>query len=97
MAVEDWRAAHKQVRDLDERNYSAAVASVVTVPGGSGATFAQLDAEFGMAIDAERAAFADATGSAGSALPALSPVRRRWPCSRGRGRGGPRQADRGYR
>ena len=45
----DWQAAHKQVRDLDEiGSYTAAVASVVqTAPGGSGATFAQLDAEFG--------------------------------------------------
>ena len=51
---------------------TAAVASVVqTAPGGSGATFAQLDAEFGVAIDAERAAFADATGSTASALTGL--------------------------
>ncbi len=73
VAVGEWQAAHKQVRDLDEiGNYTAAVASVVqTAPGGSGATFAQLDAELGMAIDAERAAFADATGSAASALTGL--------------------------
>ena len=56
MAVGEWQAAHTQVRDLDEiGNYTAAVASVVqTAPGGSGATFAQLDAELGVAIDAER-------------------------------------------
>ena len=73
VAVGQWQAAHKQVRDLDEiGNYTAAVASVVqTAPGGSGATFAQLDAELGVAIDAERAAFADATGSAASALTGL--------------------------
>ncbi len=73
MAVGEWQAAHTQVRDLDETgNYTLAVASVVqTAPGGSGATFARLDAEVGVAIDAERAAFADATGSAAWTLTGL--------------------------
>ena len=98
VAVGEWQAAHKQVRDLDEiGNYTAAVASVVqTAAGGSGATFAQLDAELGVAIDAERAAFADATG-----VRRVGPDRPRrrsggaGPARGGRGRGGPRPADRG--
>jgi hypothetical protein len=73
VAVGEWDAAHKRVRDMDEvGNYPGAVASVVqTAPAGSGATFARLDAELGVAIDAERAAFADATASAASALTGL--------------------------
>ena len=73
VAVGDWQAAHRQVRDLDDGGrYTDAVASVVTTtPGGSGAAFERLDAAFGEAIDAERAAFADATASAASALTGL--------------------------
>ena len=73
VAVGDWQAAHRQVRELDDGGrYTDAVASVVTTtPGGSGATFERLDAAFVEAIDAERAAFAAATASAASALTGL--------------------------
>jgi len=72
-AVGDWEAAHRQVRALDDGgNYTGAVASVVTTqPGGSGAAFAGVDAALADAIGAERAAFADGTGSAASALTGL--------------------------
>ena len=73
VAVGEWQAAHRQVRELDDGGrYTDAVASVVTSePGGSGAAFERLDAALGEAIDEERAAFADATGSAASALTGL--------------------------
>ncbi len=73
VAVGDWQAAHRQVRELDDGGrYTDAVASVVTAtPGGSGAAFERLDAAFVEAIDAERGAFAAATASAASALTGL--------------------------
>jgi type II secretory pathway pseudopilin PulG len=73
VAVGEWQAAHRQVRELDDGGrYTDAVASVVTSePGGSGAAFERLDAALGEAIDEERAAFTDATGSAASALTGL--------------------------
>jgi hypothetical protein len=73
VAVGEWQAAHRQVRELDDGGrYPDAVASVVsTASGGSGAAFARLDAALGAAIDAERAAFADATASAAAALTGL--------------------------
>ena len=73
VAVGDWEAAHRQVRALDDGgNYTGAVASVVTTqPGGSGAAFAGVDAALADAMGAERAAFADGTGSAASALTGL--------------------------
>ena len=73
VAVGDWQAAHRQVRELDDGGrYPDAVGSVVTAtPGGSGAAFERLDAAFVEAIDAERGAFAAATASAASALTGL--------------------------
>jgi hypothetical protein len=73
VAVGEWQAAHRQVRELDDGGrYPDAVASVVsTAPGGSGAAFQRLDTALAEAIDAERAAFGEATAYAGSALTGL--------------------------
>ena len=74
MAVGDWQAAHKQVRDLDDGgNYTAAVASVVsTRPGRLRARRSQqLDADARRGDRRRAAAFADATGSAAAALTGL--------------------------
>jgi len=74
MAVGDWQAAHRRVRELDDGGrYHDAVTSVVsTTPGGSGAAFERLDAALAEAIDAERAAFAAATASADRVLTGLT-------------------------
>jgi hypothetical protein len=74
VAVGDWQAAHRRVRELDDGGrYHDAVTSVVsTTPGGSGAAFERLDAALADAIDAERAAFAAATASADRALTGLT-------------------------
>jgi Tfp pilus assembly protein PilN len=73
-AVGDWQAAHRRVRELDDGGqYEEAVASVVTTaPGGSGAAFERLDGALGVAIGAERAAFADAAAAAGGAMTGLA-------------------------
>jgi hypothetical protein len=73
VAVGDWQAAHRRVRELDDGGrYREAVESVVTtVPGGSGAAFERLDAALGQAIDAERTAFVDSAASAGRASTGL--------------------------
>lgn len=74
VAVGDWQAAHRRVRELDDGGrYREAVESVVTTtPGGSGATFDRLDAALGDAIAAERTAFAAAADSAAGALTGLT-------------------------
>ena len=74
VAVGDWQAAHRRVRELDDGGrYTEAVASVVTTtPGGSGAAFERLDAALADAIGAERAAFAVAADSAAGALTGLA-------------------------
>jgi hypothetical protein len=73
VAVGDWQAAHRRVRELDDGGrYPDAVASVVTTtPGGSGAAFEHLDAALADAIGAERAAFAGAADSAAGAVAGL--------------------------
>jgi hypothetical protein len=74
VAVGDWQAAHRRVRELDDGGrYREAVESVITTtPGGSGATFERLDATLADAIGAERAAFATAADSAAGALTGLT-------------------------
>ena len=73
-ALDEWRAAHQRVRELDDGGrYAEAVASVVTAqPGGSGAAFARLDAALADAIGAERAAYADDADAAARALTGVS-------------------------
>jgi hypothetical protein len=74
VAVGDWRAAHRRVRELDDGGrYPEAVASVLTTtPGGSGAAFEHLDAALADAIGAERASFAVAADSAAGAVAGLA-------------------------
>lgn len=69
-AAEEWQAAHAAVRELDDDGaYQEAVASAVgTDADSSGSRFDQLDAALARAVEAERAAFADAAGSASGAL-----------------------------
>ena len=73
VAVGDWQAAHRRVRELDDGGrYREAVESVVTTtPGGSGATFERLDAALAEGIRAERASFDVAADSAAGALTGL--------------------------
>jgi hypothetical protein len=72
-AAEEWHAAHRSLRELDDGGrYREAVASATGVdPAGSGAAFDRLGAVLGEAIDAERAAFRDASDAAAAALTAL--------------------------
>ena len=74
VAVGDWQAAHRRVRELDDGGrYRDAVASVVsTTPGGAGAAFERLDAALADAIGAERDAFVTSTETGGRALTGLS-------------------------
>jgi hypothetical protein len=74
VAVGDWQAAHRRVRELDDGGrYADAVVSVVTTtPGGSGAGFERLDGLLADAIGAERTAFAAAADSAAGALTGLA-------------------------
>jgi hypothetical protein len=73
-AAKDWRAAHATVRKLDgDGKYQEAVESAVgTAPTSSGSTFDRLDTALTKAVDAERAAFADAAGRAGTGLLGLA-------------------------
>ena len=73
-AAKDWQAAHAAVRKLDDGGeYAKAVASAIgTDSAGSGSRFDQLDAALTKAVDAERAAFADAAGRAGAGLIGLA-------------------------
>lgn len=65
-----WVQAHQRLRALDDQGqYTEAVASAIgTDPAGSGAAFDPLDASLGQALDAQRAAQADAADAARDAL-----------------------------
>jgi hypothetical protein len=73
-ALEDWRAAHRRVRELDDGGqYPQAVASVTGAePTGSSATFERLDAALEKVSVTERGAFTVENRSAGSALTGLT-------------------------
>jgi len=73
-AAKDWQAAHTTVRQLDDSgNYQGAVASAIgTDAASSGSRFDRLDAALTQAVDAERAAFADAAGTADAAFIGLA-------------------------
>ncbi|MBV8996101.1 MAG: hypothetical protein JO287_20920 [Pseudonocardiales bacterium] len=73
-ALEDWRAAHRHVRELDDGgHYLQAVASVTgDEPTGSKAAFERLGAVLEKAIVAERGAFTVEDSRAGSVLTGLT-------------------------
>ena len=73
-ALEDWRAAHRRVRELDDSGqYPQAVGLIAGAePTGSTAAFERLDAALGKAIVAEREAFTVEDRRAGSALTGLT-------------------------
>jgi hypothetical protein len=73
-AAQAWQAAHQEVRTLDGKgDYVGAVRSAVGPdPNGSNATFQQLDAALGTAVDVQRAAFTAAIGRAGGAQTLLA-------------------------
>ncbi len=66
-AATAWQAAHRQLRQRDDRgDYAGAVRSAVGAdPNGSDATFQELDAALGTAVDTQRGAFTDAIARAG--------------------------------